>query len=167
MTSVKEIAQRLWKRIARAQHRVQRLMVKKANAIGLCILSIDMMVLIRENEKIAIANILQQALKQTNPWIDFAFLYLDLPTAGLASGFYKLQLSKDTTTPQALLVDLDNEPIGTARYFAIDIFASIVGAKNVPLQKLPIFETFNKTNDTYLIGGTHADGQAFVIALDL
>jgi hypothetical protein len=167
MKLVVKIAQRLRNRIARAQHRVQRLMVKKANAIGLCLLSINMMVLIRENEKIAIANILPQARKQAHPLIDFAFLYLDLPTSDLASGFYKLQLSSDSTTPQALLVDLDNQPIGAARYFAIDIFASIVGAKHVPLQKLPIFETFHKTNETYLIGGTHADGQAFVVAWDL
>ena len=167
MNTMKEIAQRLWNRIARSQYRIQKLLIQKANELGICLLSMDMMVLIRENEKIVVANVLPKNRPLSSQFQDFAFLYLDLPTARVASGFYKLQLIDDTTAPQARLVDTDNQPIGTATYYGIDLFASIVGVKSVPVKKLPIFETFNKTNESYLIGGTHADGQAFVIALDL
>ncbi len=166
MKSFTEIALRLWNRIARAQSRVQRLLVKKANQIGVCLLTVDMMVIVRENEKIAIANILPKGRPQIGQFVDFAFLYLDLPAARIPAGFYKLQLSNDRLAIQAQLLDIDNQLIGNVRYFDIDIFASIVGSKDVPAKKLPIFETINKTNDTYVIGGVHADGQAFAIALD-
>jgi hypothetical protein len=167
MKTVKEIARGLWSRIAQAQYRIQKLMVKKANALGLCLLSIDMMVILRENEKIVIANILPQGPQTPGQFADFALLYLDLPKAGITSSYFKLQLRQDPTAPQAQLLNADNQPVGKARYLTIDIFAAIVDAKTEPAQKLPIFETFNKTNDTYVIGGTHADGQAFVIVLDL
>lgn len=166
MAIQKELAQRLGNRIGRAQRFVQKLMEQKAEEIGLVLLTINAMIVLRPNEKIAIANILPSNSPQTGALEDFALLYLDLPIVGFVAGFYKLQLSNDTTMPGAILVDLDNQPVGRTAYHAVDFFASVVGAKQVPAQQLPIFETFNKSNDAYVIGGVHADGQAFAIVLE-
>jgi hypothetical protein len=164
------IAQRLWNRIARAQKKVQQLMVKKADELRISLLTIDMMVVIRENEKVAIANILPQIRPVPGQLHDFALLYLDLPETILASGFYRLQLAYDVANPaaaQAVLVDEAGQFVKNVDYYLVDIFAPVSGTKEVPVKKLSIFETFNKTNKSYAIGGTHANGQAFVVVLDL
>jgi hypothetical protein len=161
------IAQRLWNRIARAQRKVQKSMIKKADELRLSLLTIDMMVVIRENEKIAIANILPQIRPIPGQLTDFALVYLDLPNANFVAGFYRIQVALDNTQQivnQAVLVDESGQFVQNLRYFAMDIFAPVSGVKNVPSKKLTIFETFNKTNDNYIVGGTLADGQAFAIA---
>ncbi len=162
------IAQRLWNRIARAQRKIQKSMIKKADELRLSLLTIDMMVVIRENEKVAISNILPQIRPIPGQLTDFALLYLDLPQSNFVAGFYRLQIAVDNMqqiVQQAVIVDENGEFVQNLRYYAMDIFAPIAGTKKVPAKKLPIFETFNKSNETYIIGGTHADGQAFAIAL--
>ncbi|MBP6641095.1 MAG: hypothetical protein KA293_12460, partial [Bacteroidia bacterium] len=84
------IAQRLWNRIARAQRKIQKSMIKKADELRLSLLTIDMMVVIRENEKVAISNILPQIRPIPGQLTDFALLYLDLPQSNFVAGFYRL-----------------------------------------------------------------------------
>lgn len=165
------IAQRLWNRITRAQRKVQRSMIKMADEMRLSLLTIDMMVVIRENEKFAVANILPQIRPIPGQLYDFALLYLDLPNSTFAAGFYILQLPEignlQSIAQSAVLVSVEGEFIQNVRYLAVDVFAAVAGPKTVPAKRLTIFETFHKTNDTYVIGGTHADGKAFVVAIDL
>jgi hypothetical protein len=100
---------------------------------------------------------------------DFALLYLDLPGSSLPAGFYRLQLALDTTNvaaAQAVLVDEEGQFVKNVGYYLLDIFAPIAGTKKLPVKKLSIFETFNKTNDNYVLGGTHANGQAFVVVIE-
>jgi hypothetical protein len=168
MFTQNSIAQRLWNRIARAQRKVQKSLIKTADELRLSLLTIDMMTVIRENEKIAIANVLPQIRPIPGQLHDFALLYLDLPGAWFGAGFYRLQVSADSSNvvaPQAVLADVDGNLVQNVRYIALDIFAPIVGTKQVPTKKLTIFETFHKSNESYVIGGTRADGQAFVVVI--
>lgn len=158
------ITPRVWNRFSRAQRQLQKTMIKMADRLRLALLTVDMMFVIRENEKVAIANILPHIRPVQGQLTDFALLYLDLPSAYLPAGFYKLQIEQDSS--QAVLLDADGNLVQTVRYIALDIFAAITGPKVAPAKKLPIFETFHKTNNSYVIGGTQADGQAFVIVLD-
>ncbi|MFN8397858.1 MAG: hypothetical protein U0176_24790 [Bacteroidia bacterium] len=158
------ITPRVWNRFSRAQRQLQKTMIKMADRLRLSLLTVDMMFVIRENEKVAIANILPHIRPVPGQLTDFALLYLDLPSAYLPAGFYKLQIAQDSS--QAVLLDSDGNHVQNVRYIALDIFAAITGPKNAPVKKLPIFETFHKSNNSYVIGGTHADGQAFVIVLD-
>lgn len=162
----KEINLRVRDRIRGVRSKLERLMAKQAHKHRISLLSIDMLLVAREHESLAIANILPQAAP-AGQFVDFALLYIDAPLQGVAASFLKLQLRNDSVVSQARLVDLDGQVAGQAHYHAIDIFASVAGAKRVPAQKLPVFETFDKTHDRFVVGGTHADGQAFVVVLDL
>lgn len=156
----------MWNRFARTQRNIQKLLIKQADRLRLCLLTIDMMFVIRENEKLAIANIVPAIRPLVVQLHDFAFLYLDLPAVGIVAGFYKLQLAYDTAEnylPHGILVDENGEMVRSVNYYPVDIFASIVGTKSIPQKRLTIFETFNFTYDIYVIGGTHANGQAFVL----
>lgn len=166
MSKKNPIALRLWNGIARSQRKLQKLMIKKADNLKISLLTVDMMVVVRENEKVAIANILPANGPIGGQLQDVALVYLDLPRADLVPGFYRIQLLQDSAaTTQAILADARGRFVSTLRYFALDVFAPITGPKTVPAKKLLVFETFNKSNGSYAIGGTHADGQAFVIVL--
>lgn len=161
------ITPRVWNRFSRAQRQLQKTMIKMADRLRISLLTVDMMFVIRENEKIAIANILPHIRPVPGQLTDFALLYLDLPNAYLPAGFYKLQIAIDgQRNPEAVLLDNEGNHVQNLRYIALDIFAAVTGPKVPPVKKLPIFETFTKSNNSYVIGGTHADGQAFVIVLD-
>ena len=126
------IAQRLWNRITRAQRRIQKSMIKKADELRLSLLTIDMMVVIRENEKIAISNIVPQFRPIPGQLTDFALLYLDLPQSNFVAGFYRLQIAVDNTqqlVQQAVLVEENGQFVQNLRYYAMDIFAPITGVK--------------------------------------
>ncbi len=156
----------MWNRFARTQRNIQKLLVKKADELRLCLLSIDMMVVLRENEKFAISNVIPDIRPMVAQLHDYALLYLELPIAGMQSGFYRLQLAYDANEailPIGILADENGVFVRSVRYHAIDVFASIVGTKTVPQKRLTVFETFNFSNETYVIGGTHADGKAFIL----
>jgi hypothetical protein len=166
MSLKKILSLRMWNRFARTQRNIQKLLIQQADRLRLCLLTIDMMFVIRENEKLAIASIVPAIRPMVGQLHDFAFLYLDLPEVGIAAGFYKLLLAYDTAEkylPHGILVNENDEFIRSVNYYPIDIFASIVGTKTIPQKRLTVFETFNFTHDIYVIGGTHANGQAFVL----
>ena len=168
ITFKKLLSLRMSNRFATTQRKIQKLLIEKANELRICLLSIDMMAVVRDNEKFAIANILPAIRPTVGQLHDYAFAYLDLPATGLDAGFYRIQLAEDrdeTMMPLGILVDETGQFVRNIRYFAVDVLADLVGGKSAPEKRLTIFETFSKTNETYIFGGTHADGQAFVIVL--
>jgi hypothetical protein len=168
MSFKKILSLRMWNRIARTQRNIQKMMVKKADALHLCLLSINMMCVIRDHEKFAIANIVPDIRPMVGQLYDYALLYLDLPATGMPTGFYRLQLSQDrdeAMQPQGILTDESGQFVRNIRYYGVDVFAPILGAKNIPASRLTLFETFASTNDRHVIGGTHADGKGFLIVL--
>lgn len=164
----KLLALRMWNRIARGQRRIEKLMVAKADSLGLCLLTIDMMSVTRDNEKFVIANILPEIRPMVGQLYDYALLYLDLPTAGIAAGYYRLQLAQDrdeSFLPMGILAAENGEFVRNVRYHDLDLFAPLVGTKTVPAKRLTVFETFNATQGNYVFGGTHDNGKAFLIRI--
>jgi hypothetical protein len=168
MTLKKLLTLRIWNRMTRAQQRIQKLLIQKADDLGMCLLTVDMMAVLRDQEKFAIAKIIPEIRPMVGRIYDYALLYLDLPKAGIQPGFYRLQLAQgreESILPIGVLADENDQVLRNVRYYEIDPFAAIGAAKRPSEKRLTVFETFNVTRESYLIGGTHANGKPFVIQI--
>ncbi len=155
---------------SRTQARFAKLLVKASSKSAINILTNEIMTVARENDFAAVSIILPKTVMLENEPQDFAYAYLNLESMdGLEPGIYKIVVDADGKggyLDTAAIVNQNGDFIRAARFVTQDPLALVAGPKSVPLKKNPVFELFSKTEDTYILGGTLANGKGFMIALD-
>ena len=164
------IATKINNRFSRIQARIAKLLVKAASKDATNILVNDIMTVTRENDFAAIAIVLPKTVMLENEPQEFAYAYLELEgMKGLEAGIYKILVDADGQggyLSKAALLSETGDFVRAARFLNQDPLSNVAGPKSVPIKKNPVFELFSKTDDAYIFGGSLANGQGFLIALD-